>query len=267
MNSQLDIVICGSPEFVCNEVSNKITTMLIDLELILSRYNPNAELSKLNINALNKPVEISTVLLKAILSGLQYYTMTNGYFNILHGKAFHGIKNGSQVSGIPSTKLENCIQIDLIQNLIYFTDENVLIDLGGLGKGIALKEIDLLLTTYSITNAFISFGGSSILTKGCHPHGNFWPFRLTDNEISSKIWVLNDSSISVSSSYRKDLNGYNWHILNPKTNMAVENIKTSVVISKDPVDAEALSTALIVAPEWEHQKIIQNFNNIEVEVI
>jgi thiamine biosynthesis lipoprotein ApbE len=147
--------------------------------------------------------------------------------------------------------------MDESKNSIRFLQHDASLDFGGIGKGMALDEVSAMLDEMGIKNAFISFGGSSILTRGHHPHGNYWPFSFQNPTIGQEIWKLNNDAISVSCA-EQGLEK-NAHILNPKSGRWPEKITTGVQ-SDNVTDAEVLSTTLVAAPPEKHQEIAGRFN-------
>jgi hypothetical protein len=82
-----------------------------------------------------------------------------------------------------------------------FRNEVVQVDFGGFGKGYALERIRKLLLSHGILNAFISFGESSVLALGNHPHGTGWKAgvnhqMITGNSLFS--FDLQNESLSTS---------------------------------------------------------------------
>jgi thiamine biosynthesis lipoprotein ApbE len=267
MHTQLDMVFWGAKPDLYQSAIQDITNNTNQLELILSRYHPKSELYLLNQDAYSKWIQVSDALWDAISMGWKYNTLTHGYFDISLGTLFHHHKENNAITCHPSGSFSDRIVLDKPNKSIRFQQQDVSIDFGGMGKGMALSMIDSLLNKYRIHNAFISFGGSSILTRGSHPHGDYWPFSLAEQEKNHKIWQLNNDSLSISCSHRKINNGIATHIINPNKHNIIKNKKTAIVQSENPVDAEILSTTLLASPIEEHQDIVKNFNDISYCII
>ncbi len=91
--------------------------------------------------------------------------------------------------------------LDRDKMTIRFRNEVVQVDFGGFGKGYALERIRKLLLSHGILNAFISFGESSVLALGNHPHGVGWKAgvnhqMITGNSLFS--FDLQNESLSTS---------------------------------------------------------------------
>jgi thiamine biosynthesis lipoprotein ApbE len=264
MNSQLDIVLWGGHTSNYEAAFQSISEKTKHYELVLSRYNSQSELYRLNQYAYKKHVEVSILLWNAVKQAANYYEKTQGYFDISQGNFYHNVKQG--IEDIEFKTMHGWqIEMNNSEKSVRFKSRHVLLDFGGMGKGILLNEADAALEEFQIRNAFLSFGGSSVLTRGHHPHGSFWPFSLNKQYISQKVWELNNHAISVSSS-KTDKEEPNAHIVNPRTGKSIEEEITVVVKTSNPVDAEVLSTSLIAAPLTMHQNILSNFEKSEVDI-
>ena len=131
------------------------------------------------------------------------------------------------------------------------------LDFGGFAKGFALRKIALLLKAAHVKDAFVNFGNSSILAVGKHPYGDCWKVALTNPYDDEPIreFELRNCSLSTSGNTPE----YSGHIINPLTHKADESRSLSTVLAKDPLDAEVLSTVLLIATEEQRREILLNF--------
>lgn len=247
MNSRLDVVLwCKNQGTSLDSVFLQIENIVRELELMLSMYNCNAEIYQLNKSAFEVPIKVSEKLFKVVEKCIDYHNKTRGYFNI-----------GYKASGIARLELAEQLLLDKDELSIEYTSKEVHLDFGGIGKGIALSEIAALLIELDLSNVFISFGGSSIITRGRHPYGDFWPLALEDGRNTSL--KLNDSAVSISGFHQQNEKAQT-HIIDPKSGELKHRLKLVEVKMNCPIEAEVLSTAILVAPEREHQQIINTFN-------
>ncbi|WP_232526707.1 FAD:protein FMN transferase [Marinilabilia rubra] len=259
MNTLLDIVLWGIDRELAEMVSDRIFGQIKQLQKVLDRFNPDAETFQINQTAHSNELVVSPVLLKEIKRGIEDFHRSQGYFNVFAGGAYASLKETDRPPAGRVTEFmpEEMIAINESQNKIRFLHNGVSLDFGGIGKGLALDEASKTLDEMKIKNAFISFGGSSILTRGHHPHGDYWPFSFQDNKIEEAVWALNNDAVSVSGSGVGS--GNHPHILDPRSGRPSENI-TAGVQSDSAAEAEILSTALVAAPPAKHQEIVSHFN-------
>lgn len=123
-----------------------------------------------------------------------------------------------------------------------------------------------ILYNYYVTDAFISFGESSVLGLGNHPNGNSWSvgIRKYNCICPSNIKIeLNNESLSTSSNFTLSDNGSlrkRISVLSPVTKCTVTSLKSISVKSKSPLEAEILSTAFLVTEQDHFTKLSGKFN-------
>ena len=142
------------------------------------------------------------------------------------------------------------------------------IDLGAVGKGVALDEIRKTLEEYpEVSGAVISVGGS-ILTYGNKPEGGTWQIAVTDPlEPSQSAGVLTLAGgywVSTSGDYERyvEVDGVRYHhILDPRTGSpARSDVAGVTIVTKDGFLSDALSTACFVLGSEEGQKLLEKYD-------
>ena len=114
-----------------------------------------------------------------------------------------------------------------------------------------------MLRSKEVTCAFVDFGSSSILGIGRHPYGDSWKVGVVDpyTRMQVREISLNDSSMSTSG----NAPSYSGHIRDPRTGEVCQGRKLVTVLSDNPLDAEVLSTVLMIATDEEREIIMTNF--------
>ena len=142
------------------------------------------------------------------------------------------------------------------------------LDLGAVGKGVALDEIRGTLEEYpEISGAVISVGGS-ILTYGNKPEGGTWQIAVTDPlDPSASVGVLTLDGgycVSTSGDYERyvEVDGVRYHhILDPRTGSpARSDVAGVTIVTKDGFLSDALSTACFVLGVEEGQKLLEKYD-------
>lgn len=239
MGTRLDAVFTGIDKAHAEMLSTLIRNELEALENILSIYRPDSELSLLNKTAVDKDISVSTRLYDCLVSCMDYYRLSSGVFDAA----------AAGQDGSPGMSL---VEINETKKSVRYHHRNIKIDSGGFGKGQAMKDVQGILLAEGISDALISFGESSVLALGRHPHGSYWPIAVSSifEPVSSvKVARLNDMSISTSGTGFADSKGGfepSCNIIDPRSGNAVVEPRTASVISGDPLEAEILSTALLV---------------------
>lgn len=151
-----------------------------------------------------------------------------------------------------------------------YLEEGAEIDLGAVGKGLALTEILAYLEDHqAISGAVISVGGS-VLTYGEKPDGTNWRVGVADPEEPSAslgvIVLAGQWCVSTSGDYERyvEAGGVRYHhIIDPATGYPADSgLRSVTVVTKDGQLSDALSTACFVLG-WEKGMALAQFYGAE----
>ena len=146
--------------------------------------------------------------------------------------------------------------------------EEMQLDLGAVGKGVALDEIRKTLEEHpEVSGAVISAGGS-VLTYGSKPEGGAWQIAVTDPQNTSEsVGVLTldgDYCVSTSGDYERyvEVDGVRYHhILDPRTGSpARSDVAGVTIVTTDGFLSDALSTACFVLGQEEGLKLLEKYD-------
>ena len=224
MGTRLEVLTVGVSRDIMTSLWTKMHDKAFSLDRMLNRFDPSSEVSILNHSDNPLELEMSEELSDMVRLADVYYDRTNGLFDIVDG-------DGK-------------------------------IDFGGFAKGYYLKKCEEMLRAKGVTCAFVDFGGSSILGIGHHPYGDSWKVGVVDPYTRMKVREVSlvDRSMSTSG----NAPAYSGHIRDPRTGESCQGKKLVTVLSDDPLDAEVLSTVLMIAGDDESKEIIENFPKTDV---
>ena len=140
------------------------------------------------------------------------------------------------------------------ENGSYRLEPGAMIDLGGIGKGLASDAAAELLRARGVKSAVLNLGGN-VRTLGSRPGGGPWRIGVRDPQ-GGLLGVIEtgEGAVITSGSYErffeKDGTRY-WHILDPKTGQPSRSGVVSVTVAGDSgTRCDALSTAyFVMGPE------------------
>lgn len=157
------------------------------------------------------------------------------------------------------------LSLDGVKEELYLP-EGMYLDLGAVGKGIALDRTRELLEEQA-SGAVISAGGS-ILTFGEKPDQTPWRVGITDPENPSGsigyLELQGQWCISTSGDYERyvEVDGVRYHhIIDPDTGYPADSgVRSVTILTKDGLLSDALSTACFVLGVEEGMELAEQFD-------
>lgn len=247
MGTRLDIIYFIDNLHEAEKLWEQIKAELSHLDSLMNRFDKESDLSRINQNAYHQTIIPHKELWSILYDCQIFHEKTKGFFDIT-------LKDMSKL--ILSKKEQS----------ISFISPDIKVDLGAYAKGYALKKIRQQIKNIDIKHCFINFGDSSIMGIGHHPYGDSWKVSIENpfkrGEIVGEL-VLKDSTISTSG----NTPFYTNHLVNPYTGKTNHEKELICIQSKDPVEAEVLSTALMVASQKDRANILSNFDVEDIKIL
>lgn len=238
MGTKLDVLVVGTGREPALHVWEDLCAEVSRLDAMLNRFDPSSELSRLNACSDSGPVCPGAELLSLIRICEDFRIRTGGLFDITRGSCGEGLQFGPDGS---------------------FCLNGGTLDFGGFAKGWFLRYCKECLSQAGIGTGYVDFGGSTILGVGHHPFGDSWRVRVTHPFTGAVLQDVDLVDQSLSTSGNRP--GYSGHIVDPRTGRRVEARRIVTVVSEDPVEAEILSTAAMVADEAEIAVLRTHFHS------
>lgn len=221
-----------------------------EIEDSLSTYDPNAVLSKLNkIHT----VPFDSYLSEAITLSKSYYTETNGYFDITIGSISKELYHfGEEKTYSPTQKELKDAKLNIdgihIEKDSITSDEDIVIDLGGMGKGYAVDKVAIYLKEQNISRGIIALSGDIQCLHRCELFLQSPFSEGTFAKVAAKIPHL---SISTSGTYRRYATKKSeHHLINPKTaTQGRAFVSVSLFTQSNNAKIDAYATAVSVMPK------------------
>ena len=269
MGTRLDMVFPGIKAELCDELMTQVESELHRLDSLLSIHRFDSELSQLNNTGFPGSIEISKELYDILSQVKQLWDSTGGYFDVTMKPVSDFLKSKEgqeEIIDQHTRRLAGMDKLLMEKGGVRFRRRGVMLDLGGYGKGYAVKRIIMILQSAGIDCALISFGESLIYGLGSHPYGETWRVSVPGDKPKQSIeFDLKDEALSTSgnslNSQKKFANS--GHIVNPITFQMTTMDGLVSVKAKDPVLAEVYSTALFSAGPDLSKKIIESVPGVE----
>jgi len=261
MGTQLEAVLVHSDKNLLAGLLNEIAEEATRLDNKLSHYKVTSDISRINRAAGMEPVLVDYEIIEILEQAISLYRRTDGAFDVTVGPLLKlwgffdkncRVPDEAEIDQAKSLVGSDKIRINRARHSVFLEKKGMSLDLGAFGKGYALESIAKILRQHTNVSAFLSFGGSSIYAHGA-PHKNkAWSFNYQAANKPEEMYqeiVLQNKGFSVSANYNqsfsKDGRVYG-HIFQPQLGRPVKTLLSAAVISESPVQAEMLSTALMV---------------------
>jgi len=228
-------------------------------ESILSDYDPESELSRLDAADPGMPVACSQDLLSWLAGSLRLSAETAGAFDVTAGALVdaYALRRGGRwpsaedLAEARRATGSSKVALDPARGTVNLTVAGMRLDPGGNGKGIALDAAGDILRARGARWAVLDFGGQ-ILVVGSGPDGCGVPVEVAAfgrDSVEGIVIHLRDASVATSSNDERGLvvDGRPLgHILDPRTGLPATRVRRVTVVAPTAALADALSTAFFV---------------------
>lgn len=257
-------------------ILRKSTEIMKNLEILLSFYNDNSDVSRINKNAGKDFAKVSADTFEIVKKSIYYSKLTNGLFDItiaplvkMWGVCSHNPKVISQenIDKILPLVDYNDILLDENKLKIMLNKKNQKIDLGGIAKGYIA---DLIIDFYKknhVKSAIINLGGN-IKVLGRKNITDLWkvgiykPIKHSMDIICSLD--IENLSIVTSGIYERAFINNNTlyhHILNPYTGYpAKTDIASITIVNKSSLLCDGIATPLLIMGSLKASQFMKNHN-------
>lgn len=279
----LSITLYGKDETMLSNWILEAFDEIERLEHIFSAKLPDSELSKVNEQAFEKPVEVSAELFFLFEIGLSYGEKTDGALDISIGQLVDLWGVGTDHEKVPtSDELEEYIGMEGFRSILLnkenqtvsYTDSRLKVDFGAIAKGYAADQVkNLLLSKSSDICGILNFGGN-IMTLNSKIDGSNWVVGITDPKDPSNACAsidVCDLCVVTSGNYERyfEQGGVRYHhILDPHTaTPSNSGIISSTIIGTSSTDCDALSTSCYVLGVEKALSLIESMDGYEAVFI
>ncbi len=236
------------------------------LEEKLSVFRPASEISRLNAIASSACVPVGDELYSLLTLAASLSRATGGAFDVATGALTRAWGFLARNPSVPDeTALREAltssgmsrVELDGGTRTIRFKTKGVELNLGSVGKGFAIdRAMRAMARNRSIRGALLDAGGSSIRAFGAPVRGaEGWTVAIGDPlRPGRQIAALRLHNRALGTSgdqhqfFVRDGRRYG-HIIDPRTGWPAQGLASASVVAPTAAEADALSTAFVVAGE------------------
>jgi thiamine biosynthesis lipoprotein len=271
MGAQAQVVVLGSD---ASELAARAEERLGQLEERWSRFRPESDVSRVN-QAGDEAVVVTPDTFELLELAVAAWEVTDGLFDpsVLpalleagYDRSFELLDSADPPAPreAPPTPAPGCEAVELdAQRRSVRTPDDVLLDLGGLGKGHAADVVAAELLRAGATGALVDLGGD-IRTIGDGPVGQgAWTVGVEHPYDGSLITTLalGDAGVATSTTARRRWQGPDpdtHHLIDPSTGApAHSDIVAATVIAADAAWAEVIAKAALIAGPTDGSDLVQ----------
>ena len=243
------------------EAVDKAAERVEALDALLSTGNENSEIYQLNQNGEATLSEEGGYLVER---ALELYKKTEGAFDIAIYPVMQAWGFPTQDYHVPDddTLKEKLaladaskVNYDKDTRKIFFDQDGMEIDLGGIAKGYTSSQIMQIYQDCGVTSGLVNLGGN-VQALGCKTDGSKWRVAIQspdDTEEYLGILEIEDQAVITSGGYERyfEEDGVTYHhIIDPATGYPADSGLISVtIVSDDGTLADGLSTSLFIMGE------------------
>ena len=252
MDTLWNITIPGDKRML--PVIEKIYAREREIERTFSITNIDSSINQFNHHG--TPITNPEIIMM-IKRAKEVYAWTNGAFDItidpfLEAYGFHS----QQWRVPPQSEISDLLKhvgfslLTITDTQVSKTDPRVMIDLGGIVKGLALSEAVRILKENKVKHALVDAGGD-LYAMGKDPMGHDWTVAVRDPRGEGIIgkFQVSDMTIYSSGDYERyfiDHDKRYFHIFDPHTGYPAWGLISTTVLYPDPFKGAGLSSSLFV---------------------
>jgi len=215
---------CNNPK----RFQKRVIKTLSRYEHLLSHWQTDSELSRLNAGEISKP---SAELEKILHHASEFKNHTGGAYD-------HTLLHQTQAAGFAPPLPTNAHRYDL----------------SGLAKGYVIDQLTQQLHAEGLKDFIIELGGECY-ASGTQPDGSPWPVQIP-SPVGGKPWIahLSNQAIATSGNYHQVASIKNGnitsHLIDPSSGKPNATHARSVsIIAADCITADAYATAMFINPD------------------
>ena len=255
-------VVATEEQILALELKQQIDAALKQVNLEMSTYMPNSELSRFNQSTSTEPVEVSAGFARVVKESIRLWNLSEGKLDVSIGPLVNlwGFGPEQRPETAPSDeviamthKRVGLQNLTLEGNKLSKKIPDLYIDLSTTAKGYGVDVVAEIIESNGFTNYLVEIGGEMRL-KGFKHTGELWAIAiekpLTNERSVQQVIIPKDNAVATSGDYRNyfEADGIRFsHIIDPDTGKPIHHKLVSVtVIHPSSMTADGLSTTLMV---------------------
>ena len=233
------------------------------VEDILTRYRGDSEVGRANRLASSAPQVVSGETAGVLRKSLEWAEASEGAFDPCLGQAVglwdvmnrHQPPSAAEVHRFAGRNLFNALEVGRSEgrDVVRFHEEDMGVDLGGIGKGYGVDRAVTVLRDWGIQDALVSLGGD-LYAMGLSEDGDPWQVGIQSPDDAQGVVAtlpMTDRGVATSGDYQRyfDWGGHRYHhLLDPGTGApSLVDLRSVTIAAESCMAADAAATTAFVS--------------------
>ncbi len=246
------------------KVQLEIEKLLESINLSMSTYLVDSEISRFNRFNHVSPYSVSSRMMLVVKESLRISALTEGALDITIAPLINlwGFGTDKQTATVVDEKRIKAlktrigykkIKVETESSTISKQHPELTIDLSSVAKGFAVDQVGMLLENLGLNNYLVEIGGE-IRTKGFKQHQTSWIVAIerpvAGERTIQQVFSMGSNSMATSGDYRNyfEKNGKRFsHLIDPNTGKPINHrLASASVVHQSCMTADAFATAFMI---------------------
>jgi len=279
MGTSVEITVSQTDSRRAEEAMNAAFREVERIDLLMSHYRPESEVSQITRQAGEKETQVSPETLEVVERALYFSRLSGGAFDITIGPVFRlwDFREG-KIPGEKSLQ-ENLkkvdyrkIRVDRAKSLVYLESRGMELDLGAIAKGYAVDRASAVLRKGGVENFLVTAGGD-LAVSGAKGKGVPWTVGIQHPRFPAELIAKlrpAQAAVATSGDYKKFFSrgGERYHhILTPSTGLPARECQSVTIIAPSAMDADALATSVFVLGPKKGFALLEHFPDVQAIIV
>jgi thiamine biosynthesis lipoprotein len=253
------------------------------IELLMTTWRPDSEVSRINQAAGKAPVEVSAETFEVIAAAVHTSEISEGTFDITF-QSLHGLwKFDEDLDPHPPSAAEikkrlplvnyRRLKLDPEKRTVFIERAGVQISLGGIAKGYAVDRAAKVLDERGLTSFFVQAGGD-LFTRGEKPDGSPWMAGIRDPRGEADAYFallpVSDHAFSTAGDYERSYiaSGKRYHhIIDPRTGYPATACRSVTIWAPTALLADQIDDAVFILGPEKGLKLVESLDGVGAVIV
>jgi len=259
------------------------TAEIVRLEKLMTTWDPQSEVSRINAAAGQHPVAVSPETFDVIRESLHDSAISEGTFDITF-ETLHGLwKFDQDLDPHPPTPEQvrehvkyvgyGHVKIDPSARTVYLDEAHVRIGLGGIAKGYAVDHASKVLSDGGLTSFYVQAGGD-LYTRGTKPDGSPWNAGIRDPRGPEgdyfAMMPVSDHAFSTAGDYERTyiVDGKRYHhIIDPHTGYPATASRSVTIWAPTALLADEIDDAVFILGPQKGLALVESLDGVGAVIV